>query len=259
MGISAELELQIEAEKAALIDSDIRRSGHTASDFADILTKLFANAKSDQQQLVDAGMSATYLEYCDALLQKLSKDLAFRYGTSTEKPDERLYFEQQYSAIQKDRRYMLAVVSHIVERCGDKKIKQNYKHIVKGSSIIDSLHDCLALAVIIKKYPDFAAEIRPKGMTIDAAYCTLVENKAAELLKLKGYVVDNDLTPTDEVNQLNRIITLCVNAQSQLKKFAYAAFIDESEHYERFYVFSSGSKTNDENTSVSQMATTASN
>jgi hypothetical protein len=72
MGISAELEQRIEAEKAAITGSDIRRSGHTASDFADILTQLFANAKSDQQQLIAAGMSAAYLDYCDALLQKLS-------------------------------------------------------------------------------------------------------------------------------------------------------------------------------------------
>jgi hypothetical protein len=259
MGISAELEQRIEAEKAALTGPDIRRSGYTASDFADTLTQLFANAKSDQQQLVAAGMSATYLDYCDALLQKLSKDLALRYGTSIDKPEERLYFDQQYSAVQKDRRYMLAVVSHIVERCGDKKVKQNYKHIVEGTSIVDTLNDCLALAVIIKKYPNFAAEIRPNGVTIDAEYSTAAENRAAELLKLKGYVVDKGLTPTDEVNQLNRIVTLCVNAQSELKKFAYAAFIDDSEHYERFYIFSSGSKTNDENTPVPQMATAASN
>lgn len=245
MAISAELQARIDAEMKSLKQEDLKRSGFTAVQFFDILLKIFANAKKDVALLIAAGMVNDMLEYCDGLVETMSNVLAMRHGITTETPEQRAFFDEQFKFVERDRRYMLAVVAHIVERSGDKKVKNDYKQITAGSSILDSLNDVRAMVVIIKKYLQFASEVHPNGMTIDTAFCDEADNRALELLKIKAFVVVKGVTAVSEVEQLNKITTLCVRAIIQVKKFAYLAFIDNTEYYSSNYVFTPSAKPQD--------------
>jgi len=245
MAISAELQARIDTEMKGLEEGDFKRSGYTAVTFLDIVLQLLVNAKKDEPALITAGLAPDMVVYFDGLVETMSNVLAMRHGITTETPEQRTFFDEQFKIVERDRKYMLAVVAHIVERSNDKKVKNDYKKITAGSSILDSLNDVRAMSVIIKKYLQFAAEVHPKGMTIDASFCDAADNRALELLRLKNYVIEKGASAISEVELLNRITTLCVRAMGEIKKFAYFAFIDDSDYYGKNYVFAPSTKPQD--------------
>ncbi|MBN1127745.1 MAG: hypothetical protein JXA71_02090 [Chitinispirillaceae bacterium] len=127
------------------------------------------------------------------------------------------------------------VGAHIAEKSNDTLARRNYRLIARGSGIVDTLTDNLGLVALLKKYPKWVADIKPGGMELSDAYLDEVVTRAVYLLQMRGIVVEKGIPQNGAVDRQNRLLTLCLDAQSHIKKYAYAAFFDSIEYYESNY------------------------
>lgn len=241
MAISDALKKEIDIMMSNLSPADYRRPNSSMLQFIDNWSSLLAVTERDLTFLEAAGLPTGRLEYYKALFEMMTLIFGQRHGAKAESQDQKIFFDQEYRQVEIDRRRMVAVVSHILDSTDDKIIMREYKFITKGNNIIDSLNDVISLSTIIEQHLSIAAEVRPGGIVIDSEYCKSATDRALTLLKIKGLVVEKGMPESKMVDQLNRIVTLCVNAQREIKKFANLAFIDDPEHYDNNYVFSTSS------------------
>lgn len=75
----------------------------------------------------------------------------------------------------------------------------------------------------------------PGGQVIDKAYLNKVEKDALDLLKLKGAAEAASDDITKQVDRKNRLITLMVKAERDMKLYAEMSFFDNIEHYNKHY------------------------
>jgi hypothetical protein len=130
---------------------------------------------------------------------------------------------------------MFIVFRHICDKVDDPALNKNYQYLKQGDNITDTLTDILGCAPVIIKYSNYASEIRPGGVLVDEAYCNAACDRAVALLKLKGFAIEKGIAPSSAVDQLSRIMTLCSNAVSEIKKFATAACFDNTDYYDEHY------------------------
>jgi hypothetical protein len=243
MAISDALKKEIDNSMSNLSPADYRRPNSSILQFIDNWSTLLATTEKDIGFLEAAGLPSGRLEFYKALFEMMTLIFAQRHGAREESQDQKIFFDQEFRQVEIDRRRMMAVVSHIVDSTDDKLILREYKFITKGNSIVDSLNDVISLSSIIVANLSIAAEVRPGGLLIDSEYCKAATDRALTLLKIKGLVIEKGIPESKIVDQLNRILTLCVNAQREIKKFANLAFIDDPEHYDNNYVFSTSSSS----------------
>jgi hypothetical protein len=241
MSISKELNAIIEKEIAALNRSEYRRPGVSMNKFIGEFSGNLAQVEEDKDTLVASGFDWSLMPKYRGLLEVLSLAYGERLGTTPESPEQRVAFNEQMALAEKDRRRLGVVGAHIAEKSDDALARRNYRLIAKGSGAIDTLTDNLGLAALIKKYPKEAADIKPGGMEISDAYLDEVVTRAVDLLQMRGIVVEKGIPQNGAVDRQNRLLTLCLNAQSYIKKYAYAAFFDNMEYYDSNYA-SAGSK-----------------
>jgi hypothetical protein len=199
-----------------------------------------AQADEDRDILVASGFDQELMPKFRGLLEMLSLAYGERLGTTPESPEKRVAFNEGMALAEKDRRRLGVVGAHIAEKSGDPMARRSYRLIAKGSGYIDTLTDNLGLVALIKKYPEEAAEIKPGGVEISAAYMDEVVARAVELLQMRGIVVEKGVPKNVTVDRQNRLLTLCLNAQSYIKKYAYAAFFDNIEYYNSNYASAGG-------------------
>lgn len=248
MAISPELEQAIEQDMKKLKSKDIRRPGSSINKFMNDLSVIKAQAEKDKPSLVNAGYNESSLIRTDALLILLSLTHGERRGTTPVSAEKRAFFDQQMPLANLDKKRLSIVCSHIAESCGNKKVLRNYRVILQGSSMIDTLNDNLAMVSLVRDYPGLASQVKPGGVAIDETYCNEVKTRAMELLSICG-AVSNENNSTDTlIDRQNRLITLCINSINEIKKYAHAAFFEDPEYYNRHYVLNSYSKNDDEET-----------
>lgn len=235
MAVTPELAGQIEQELSGLQKSDIKRPGTSMNKFIDDFTTTLAQVEIDLEALVKAGFDASTLPRSRALLELLSLAYGERRGVTPEAAEKREYFDQQMTLATMDKKRLSVVCSHIAKNCGDKKTQQNYHAITLGSGIIDTLNDNLAMVAMIHENLQIASQVKPGGFTIDETYCNEVKERAVELLMLKGVVVNHGNPQNNIVDRQNRLLSLCMNVMSEIKRFAHAAFFDNLEYYSSNY------------------------
>lgn len=242
MAIAPELDRLIETQLEAISPDKFRRPGISNSEYIDAFTSFVATAKKDETSLVAAGLPQDKFAYIDGLQEKLLLTFGARHSTLTDTPEERKYCDEQMAIVEDERKKLLIVCDYIADVCGDPAVRKNYQFIVKGSSAVDSLTDVVLLVMNVRQFLQLASQIRPEGVLIDEAFCTRAHDRAVELLGKKGIIVEKGVPKNAAVNKLNRIITLCVTAQSEIKRFAYAAFYKDPKYYEDNYIMYKGNK-----------------
>lgn len=234
MALAPEITAVVEKMMANLVKEEYERSGLTQQEFLDYLLSINSQMVTDRISLVNAGFDDSNVDLYLAMQEVLAVTYGRRYG-STETPEQKVEFDKKLAISKKDRKRMLVVAKHIVDKTGDKKLERLYKHIVKGDSIVDTLTDVLTLGETIDQNQKIGLEIKPSGITIDATYIANAKTLAVELLAIKGFVVEKGTPVSAHVDQLNRITTLCVRAVADIRKFAEAAFIEDPEYLEKNY------------------------
>jgi hypothetical protein len=240
MALTPEITAAVENMMAGLNKDEFERPGTTQQKFLDHVLSINAQMVTDRASLVNAGFDDSKVDLYLGMQEILMITYGQRYGL-TETPEQKVAFDQKFSIAEKDRKRMLIVARHIVEKTGDKKIARHYKQIVKGNSIVDTLTDNLSLGALIDQNQQISSEIKPGGIAIDTTYTANATKLAIELLAIKGFVVEKGTPVSAHVDRLNRIVTLCVRAITDIRKFAEAAFIDDPEYLRKNYPALSGS------------------
>jgi hypothetical protein len=243
MAVTPELAELIEQEISELKKSDLRRLGCGMNKFLEDFSKTLAQTETDMAALVSAGFNESHMPRSRALLELLSITYGERRGLAPDTAGKRAYFDRLMVLANLDRKRLSVVCSHIVKTCGDKKTKIKYRKIAKGSGIVNTLNANIALVSLIGEYPELSSQIKPGGFAIDPAYCNEVTSRSLELLKLKGVVVEHGAAPSATVYRQNRLLTLSLNAMSEIKKFAHAAFFDNQKYYNNNYATYSRSRS----------------
>ncbi|HEX2957505.1 MAG TPA: hypothetical protein VHO70_11780, partial [Chitinispirillaceae bacterium] len=189
----------------------------------------------DLERLIQAGFEKECSVKYIGLQEMLVLLYGERHGTVAPESEKNQYVKKQMALALEDKKRIMIVGRHIYDVHKDSTVKAALGPGRNGKGAIAVLTKILELVSLIQAYPETALQIRPCGVAVDDHYCTMVTNRALELLKLRGYIVVRGVPKNVKVDRLNRIITLCIQAQTQIKKFAKAAFLDNFDYYKDNY------------------------
>ncbi len=133
-----------------------------------------------------------------------------------------------------------AVARYVVLKSGDKDARKSYRWVRKGFGDIDTLNDNAILVELMQKYSDLAAKVRPGGVVVDSTFLDETKKQALHLIGLNGDATAASDKGNELVDRQNRLITLCIEAQREIKLFAEMAYLDDPEAYAAKYVDSRG-------------------
>ncbi len=233
MTISNGLLAEIEAEIAALTPDKYRRPGISLDAFLADYGQTLAQADTDKDKLTGAKFDWTKMEKYRGYLELLTIAHGERIGLAPATIEKQPEYIAKMEIVKADRRYMSRVANHIVDVTNDKSAAHSLKAINKGSGDIDILNDIMSFIPFIKRYPDLAKQICPNCVEITDSYLDQAKDRAIELFQMRGYVKGSP--ENSNVDRQNRILTLCLNAQSEIKKFADSAFCEDQDYYSANY------------------------
>ena len=107
--------------------------------------------------------------------------------------------------------------------------------IRKGYGNIDTLHDIIAGNSVINNNLEFLSQVRPGGKEVTPQFLAESKALALQLIELRGDVTAAADDGSFHVDRVDRLITLCIKAQQEIKLFADIAFYDDQEHYNKHY------------------------
>jgi hypothetical protein len=136
------------------------------------------------------------------------------------------------------RTILIQSARYTVNKLNDPKLTGKYKQIISASEKTKVIASILDLVALIKEHSETASQIRPAGITVDAAYLQRATDCAMALLQLRGQVTLETEPLTLAIARQKRLVTLCMESRNEIKTFAYAAFRNNLLYYKRYYTSS---------------------
>jgi hypothetical protein len=235
MGLSADLITEIENELEPLKREDYKRPGIATQKFIDQYGNIIARMQIDLERLIDAGFKRECAVKYMGLYEMLIILYGERHSSGAPESEKNKYVKKQMALAMEDMKRLKVVARHIYDVHNDTMVKKVIGSSSSGTGAVAVLTKILELVSLIQANSETALQIRPGGILVDDHYCTMVTSRALELLKLRGYIVVRGVPRNVKVDRLDRIITLCCTAQTHIKKFAKAAFLNEFEYYKNSY------------------------
>jgi hypothetical protein len=233
--LSDEQIAEIEEELISLQKKEYKRPGVAIQKFIDRYSSLIAQMQTDLNALVRAGFGKYDADKYIQLFNMLVQAYAQRGGVIVPESKKSKYFKEQMVLAAEDKKRLMVVARHIRDVHKTAEIKQVIVSKKNGSGVEGVLTKILELTALVQEYLDTALQIRPDGVVFDENCCTIVTDRALELLKLRGYVVVKGKPKNMLVDKQNRVITLCQKAQIHIKKYARAAFQNDFKYYKENY------------------------
>ena len=235
MELTPALETLIEQEMAALTKGDYLRPGMGFDKHVGELSNLLAQVKEDEVPLTQAGFKFSLMSKFYGYLEMITKTHGERVVAESDKKESRKEFNLKMPEAKKDKKLLMAVGRYIVKRTDSKEDKKVYDMVADGYGDVDTLTDIVTMAALMRKHEGLAQEVRPGGKTVDAGYLDSAEEKALGLIKLRGVAITSDDDSKEQVDRQNRLMTLSINAQREIKLYAEMAFYDDPDRYDQFY------------------------
>jgi len=235
MELTPALETQIEQEMAVLTKDDYLRPGMGFDKHVGEFSNLLAQVKEDEVPLTQAGFEFSLLAKFYGYLEMITRTHGDRVVAESDKKESRKEFNLKMPEAKKDKKLLMAVGRYIVKRTDSKEDKKVYDMVSEGYGDVDTLTDIVTMAALLRKHEGLAQEVRPGGKTVDAGYLDDVEEKAIDLIKLRGVAITSDDDSKEQVDRQNRLMTLSINAQREIKLYAEMAFYDDPDRYDQFY------------------------
>ncbi len=215
---------------------EIKEPGMGFDPFSGEYARYMAQMKIDKDALMIAAMKETLMEKFNAYYYVLTNEHALRLVTEGTGSPELIEFAEKYKFSTLYRDSLLSVLQFIMDEIENTAIKAAYRKIMKGDGTQAKLNDVISLATLVEQYLDLAAEIKPGGVTIDKAYLDLVRAHTYEMLELHALVQSTAPDRSVHVATQNKLITLCLKAETKLKRYAKAAFVVNKDYYDEHYV-----------------------
>lgn len=239
MSITAELNVKIESEMENLDRELLLKPGRSYNDFTDDFSGLLAQTEVDRELLIATGFDYSKMDEYKAILEKMVSIYGERVASEGSIDDSVKMFREEMTKAKENKKLLAAVTRFIIERTNNSDVKKTYEMIRKGNSQVDILSDIIALVNVIKMYPDIYPQIKPAGQNIDETFLDDVHNHALNLVALKGKSDTAINDSSENVDRLNRIISLAVAAEREIKLFAEIALYNDIERYNKDYASTS--------------------
>ncbi len=233
--LTDELRRAIRGDMDALDPEDYLRFSSTVPDGLGELSSLLAQCTKDKGALVAAGFRWERMEKYEGYLEMLLLLHGERIASIPESPEERAEYFSLLEQAEDDRKVLRIVAHHILQETNDPKLLQIYRKVQSGAGMIDTMTDNVAFSVLIGRHMDLACEIRPGGREVTAEYLKDVTVRAKRLMRMRGLVVSDGVPRNEDVDNQNRIITLCMQAMSYIRRFARSAFYNDLDYYNSNY------------------------
>jgi hypothetical protein len=241
MSISPELDKKIEDQMKGVTKFQRPKGGIDL--FLEVFPGYVGRAAVDKSALVGAGLDENKFEEYEGLSEKLSREHAVRVNADGSQNQSDVEYNKMFPSAEEDFKILISAARFAVKSTGSPEIKRVYSQIPKGSKDTEILSGTLALVEFCRQHPEIIAMVRPAGRTIDEAFLKMAENNALTLQKLKGAADNTEKQESISVDRQNRLITLCVQAQRQIKLFAEQAFLFNPDHYDKYYAESANGKS----------------
>ncbi len=235
MTLSPALETLIEQEMAALTKDDFLRPGMAFDKHVGEYSNLLAQEKEDETLLSQAGFNTSLMAKYYGYLDMITRVHGDRVVAESDKKESRKEFNLKMPEAKEDKKVLMAVGRYIVNRTDNHEDKKVYDTVAKGYGDVDTLTDNVTMAAFLRKHKSLAQEVKPGGKTVDASYLDDVEQKSLGLIKLRGEAITADDDSKEQVDRQNRLMTLCIQAQREIKLFAEMAFYNATDRYNQFY------------------------
>lgn len=250
MAITPELQQKIDDAMASTTEK--RVPNMKIHQFLHRLNQYIALLLKDKEKLISTGYDWENQVFFVALVAVLTQVHADR--VAAEGKGGRQTFGASMKKIRMYRRIMVLVTKHVIDRTGDKTITAALKKIKKNSNNLDTLHDVLALASILREHLDIAKEFTPERIEVNEEYLNIITAEAEELITLEG---KPDIETSERailVDKQDRLMTLCMDSIDLIKKYGKGAFCLHMDYYDKhypLYINQEGSQnsTNDESDS----------
>ncbi len=235
MATSDPIDVQVEQDIASMEPGEYLRPGRSYNDFLNEYTGLVAQYVEDKLLVTGAGFGWNKMPQYEAYVTKLPKAQADRIVAEGEQSEAEKEFGERMPEAQKTKRLLMAMGRFVIAQTqapGDKRV---YDNVRDGYGQIDDLSDNVTMANFGRKHFDIASKVRPGGQEINKEYLDKVEKEALDLIKLKGFSDSASDDISKQVDRKNRIITLMVKAERDMKLYAEMAFFDNIDHYNKHY------------------------
>ncbi|KMQ50422.1 hypothetical protein CHISP_2669 [Chitinispirillum alkaliphilum] len=235
MGISPEMRSFIEEKITALTEADYQRIPMGIQDFFDEKSAVMAQVHKDKDALIAAGFDWDRMEEFEACFEMLLLAHGQRVVSIPDNPDERATYYSELAIAEDDRKVLRLVLDYIAQETNDRDVQRIYRMIQSGHGMVDTMVDNISFTKIISRYPELASQIRPGGRMVTPEYLEEVKRRSLTLLRMRGVVVRDGVPANEAVDYQNRIITLCVQALTYVRRFARAAFYNDLSYYNSNY------------------------
>ena len=236
MTSSNEMEQIVEAEMAEIEEEDFLRPGCAFDDYEEEYTRLLGQAEVDCEILTASGFKYNELMPKYRVYQeKLAVEQGARVVSEGEGSEAADAFSKGMPKAEEDKKRLMAMGRFVVSRSKSPEAKKIYDFVRKGSGHVDTLNDNIAMVGFARRYADLASEVRPGGKAIDEPYLEQVRRDALALLELHGQAKSSRDETSRRVERKNQLITLCILAEREIKRYADAAFYDDTDRYSRDY------------------------
>ncbi len=239
MSISPEMNTLLESKMKNLKRDQILRSGRSFNDFVDEFSGLLAKALESRPILEATGLQYTKMDEYNAILEKMVLVHGERIAAEGAVDEVVKQYREEMPKAKDNKKILSAILRYIIARTDDNDTQKMYDIIRKGHSQMDTLNDIISMVNVLKKYPELCSEVKPGGNLVDDTFLEDVHQKALNLVALKGQADIASHCTNDEIDRLNRIVSLAVAAEREIKLFAEIAFYDDIERYNKDYASSS--------------------
>ena len=231
MAISEKLGIEIELEILGVVT--IKRPGTGHTDFMTEYSRALAQTTIDRIPLENTKFDFTKMEKFEAYLELLSYAMSDKGVSFGVKGDAQVNLDQVMEIVNDKRKVLLKFVKFIFEENQSSEVRQAYEYIKRGRGDIDSANDCIMMVSFARKNMEYAKKIAPLGQEINEALLQVVESAAITVLKAKGVSIATSSDSTKLVERQDRIISLCCDALTYIRRYADKAF--EQEYYDQYY------------------------
>ncbi len=231
MPVEAELRATIEADIQAV--SDIRSVSMKMHDFIHRLNGYAAQIVIDKEQLTKTGYNQNKEVYFITLIDMITETHADR--NAAEGKGTREQFRATMDQMRLYRTVLILVTEHIIDKTGNEEIKTALKKIRSDHTNLDILHDILALASILNDHWELADDFTPGGVEVNDEYLHIVTIKVEALLKHEGKPNQKSSERAMLVLKQDKLITLCLNAIDEIKKYAKGTFFMDMPYFRKHY------------------------
>lgn len=235
-------------QKEALAIAVVKRGYRNYNFHMHRFGRFLAQAETDQVALENANYDWTRFHRANAIQTMINEVHAKRVAAEGKRsaPDEQ--FHTLLLKMKTKRKALIIVLDYIEKRHPDSKLKAAAEKIKKGSTNIDIVRDVSSLAELLKEYLDLAAGIKPGGNEINEEYLNTAYAEAQEALNLDGKADQTESERGQLVDLQKRLLMLSMDAITEIKEFAKAAFYMDTDYYREHYTYSDNGKheTHDE-------------